>query len=246
MIEIKRLTKRFGSKCVLDCVDLSFPEGQVACVLGKSGVGKSVLLKHLVGLLTPDSGEIYVDGEEITCLSEEALNGVRKKCGMVFQFPALLDSLNAYDNIVFGLRSHFPDLQEGEMRKVAAEKLKLVHLNESILPKFPGEMSFGEQKRVSIARTLAVEPRYLLFDEPTTSLDPIMTRALTKLIQELSRKLGVTCLVVSHDLESAFQIADKIVLLSDGKAVVDGSPQEMKESSHPLARDFLKEMERYG
>lgn len=245
MIEVKNLTKRFGAKTVLDSVNLSFEDGSVAFVLGKSGVGKSVLLKNLVGLLKPDSGEIFVDGLEITGLPESEMGPVRKKCGMVFQFPALLDSLNGYDNVVFGLRSHHSTLTPKEMRYWAEAQLKLVHLKPSVLEKFPAEMSFGEQKRLSIARTLAVQPRYLLFDEPTTSMDPITTNALTELISDLSKKLKLTCIVVSHDLDSAFKVADKLILLSDGKVAVQGTKETIRQSEHPLARDFLKEMQRY-
>lgn len=246
MIQIENLTKSFGQKTVLDSVNLSFEEGTISFVLGKSGVGKSVLLKHIVGLLSIDVGEIYVDGVALKSLSEERMTEIRKKCGMVFQFPALLDSLSIYENIVFGLRAHHPEMPEGERQEMVLQKLKQVHLSESILEKYPGEVSFGEQKRVSIARTLAVNPKYLLFDEPTTSLDPITTNALTQLIKDLSRELCLTSIVVSHDLDSAFKIADRLILLSEGKTVVDGSLADFGNSAHPLARDFLREMESFS
>jgi phospholipid/cholesterol/gamma-HCH transport system ATP-binding protein len=242
VIEFKGVTKWFGSKNVLDGIDLQIRNAEIVFVLGRSGVGKSVLLKHLVGLLRPDRGSIRVDDKEITGLTEAALFPIRKLCGMVFQFPALLDSLSVYENVAFGLRSLRLCETEAAVRATVLEKLSLVNLGEELLPRFPTELSYGMQKRVSIARTLAVQPSYLLFDEPTTGLDPVATARIDDLIRRLSRKLNVTSLVVSHDILSALKIADRIVLLDKGRVVVEGTPADVEKSEHPLARDFLMDV----
>ncbi len=238
MIEFKNVSKAFGSKQVLNGVCFSVRRGEIVFILGRSGMGKSVTLKHLVGLLRPDSGEIWVDGQQINGLSEEEFFHVRRKCGMVFQFPALLDSMNVFENIVFGARAHQVCTPDQEVSWVK-EKLQLVGLDESVFERKPSELSFGTQKRVSIARTLAIKPSYLLFDEPTTSLDPVATKAIHELIHHLSRTLHVTSLVISHDMQGALSIADRVLLLNDGKIIDEGTPEQLRQSEVELTRDFL-------
>jgi phospholipid/cholesterol/gamma-HCH transport system ATP-binding protein len=241
VIEFRKVTKRFGSKLVLDQVDLRLDEAEIVFVIGKSGMGKSVLLKHIVGLLRPDEGEIFVENQEISRLPEADFFPIRRRCGMVFQFPALLDSLSVFENVAFGLRSQQSDLPESELKNIVNEKLSLVGLSPAVLDRFPLELSFGTQKRVSIARTLAVDPKYLLFDEPTTGLDPVSTTTVNDLIFRLSRNLRASSLVVSHDMHCALKIADRICLLDGGRVVVQGPPEELIYSQHPLAKDFLRE-----
>lgn len=245
MIQVQELTKSFGSKAVLKSVSMAFSSGEIVFVMGKSGVGKSVLLKHIVGLLAPDSGSIVIDGKEITGLCEDDLVSVRRNCGMIFQFPALLDSLNVYENVSFGLRSHKLCKTEEEMKTTVEKMLGLVGLTSALLDKYPQELSFGAQKRVAVARTLAVSPKYLLFDEPTTSLDPVTTTATNELIRHLSKDIGVACVVVSHDMQSAFTIADRVVMLDQGRVVYDGLTVALRDSPSPLVQAFVKEMDRY-
>ncbi|MGE0762812.1 MAG: ABC transporter ATP-binding protein [Bdellovibrionales bacterium] len=240
MIEFKNLVKKFGERTVLNNISFSVPEGQILFILGTSGTGKSVLLKNLVGLLRPTSGEIWINGQEVSGLSEEEYLPVRKLCGMVFQQPALFDSLSVYENIAFGLRKHHRDLSENEIQQRVARCLKLVHLHD-IEEKSPPDISYGMQKRVSLARTVAVDPRILLFDEPTTGLDPVTTNAVNQLIFDLSRELKTTSLVVSHDMNCALAIADQILVLDKGSIVAQGTPEELKKSTQPLVQDFLAE-----
>ncbi len=240
MIEFKHLVKRFGSRTILKGLSLSIAEGEIVFILGTSGTGKSVLLKTLVGLLQADEGEVWIDGNEVSRYSEEQYLAVRKKCGMVFQHPALFDSLTIFENIAFGLRRHF-NFSEDEIKARVQEALALVHL-QGVENKMPAEISYGMQKRVSLARTVALKPKILLFDEPTTGLDPVTTTAVNLLIQELSRELKTTSVVVSHDMNCALNIADKIVVLDKGEIVEKGSPEQLKKSSQPLVQDFLSEV----
>lgn len=240
MIEFKKVSKAFGSKKVLDGLTFTVERSEIVFLLGRSGAGKSVCLKHLVGLLQPDGGEVWVDGQRVDQLAEAEFFEVRRKCGMVFQFPALLDSLSVYENMAFGLRAHRLVTPENE-RAAIVDNLALVNLGPSVLQRFPGELSFGMQKRVAIARTVALRPHYLLFDEPTTSLDPVTTRGVHDLIADLSRRLKVTSLVVSHDMAGALSVADRILLVDNGKVVDQGTPAEMRRSSHSLTREFLRD-----
>lgn len=232
--------KRFGTRTVLNGLNLQIREGEIIFILGTSGTGKSVLLKNLVGLLTPDEGEIWIDNEEVSKFSEEQYLPVRKKCGMVFQHPALFDSLSVYENVAFGLRRHY-QLTEEVIREKVTKALRLVNL-QGVEQKRPAQISYGMQKRVSLARTVALEPRILLFDEPTTGLDPVTTTAVNQLILDLSRELKTTSLVVSHDMNCALAIADRIVVLDKGSIVALGTPEELKKSEHPLVKDFLAEV----
>ena len=232
-IQFISVSKSFGKKSVLKEVSFEVKKGEILFILGKSGVGKSVTLKHIVGLLKPDSGHVLVNGLDISTLDEDTLYDIRRRCGMVFQQPALLDSMNIFENTAFGLKN--------KKRETVIEKLKLVHLGEEILDKFPSEISYGMQKRVSLARTLAPGPEYLLFDEPTTGLDPITTNAINDLIIDLSKKLQVTSIVVSHDMLSATQVADRILVLDQGKIIFLGTPKEIYHSKSELIVDFLKD-----
>lgn len=241
MITFENVRKSFGEREILKGISFDVPEGQILFILGTSGTGKSVLLKNIVGLLQPSAGRIFVDGTDVSHLEEEQLFPIRRKCGMVFQHPALFDSLTVFENVAFGLRKHQPDLTETQIEKRVLECLALVHLKASVAVKKPQEISYGMQKRVSLARTVAVNPKILLFDEPTTGLDPVTTKAINQLIFELSRKLKTTSLVVSHDMQCALEIADHIIVLDKGEIVAQGTPAELKQSRHPLVADFLKE-----
>jgi len=240
VISFQNVRKSFGDREVLKGISFDVPAGQILFILGTSGTGKSVLLKNIVGLLKPSSGAIFVDDVDVAPLSEEAMFPIRRKCGMVFQHPALFDSLSIFENVAFGLRKHNPEMSENEIRRRVDECLSLVHLR-GLNHKKPQEISYGMQKRVSLARTVAVNPKILLFDEPTTGLDPVTTRAINHLILELSRKLQTTSLVVSHDMQCALEIADHIIVLDKGEIVAQGSSEQLKKNAHPLVRDFLSE-----
>jgi phospholipid/cholesterol/gamma-HCH transport system ATP-binding protein len=250
-IRFENVHKKFGSKKILDDVSFEVNQGEILFILGKSGMGKSVTLKHIIGVFAPDSGNVFVDQFEVSAMNTrermDELTLVRQRCGMVFQHPALLDSLTNFENIAFGLRSKQfqikigKKLSDDEIREVVLEKLSLVHLEPEILDLYPHEVSYGVQKRVSMARTLAPGPEYLLFDEPTTGLDPLSTSSINALISELSRKLKVTSIIVSHDMACALSIADKIMFLDQGKVLLMASPKEVIQSKIPLVMDFFKE-----
>jgi phospholipid/cholesterol/gamma-HCH transport system ATP-binding protein len=244
-IEFREVSKSFGSKKILDRMSFEIPQGEILFILGKSGMGKSVTLKHIVGLLEPDSGSVWIDGDQVIARDAARMAKIRQKCGLVFQHPALLDSLSVYENVAFGMRMPYyrerlgREATEQEIRAGVLEKLSQVHLGAEVLNKLPTEISYGMQKRVSIARTLAMEPQALLFDEPTTGLDPITTKAVNTLIVELSRKLNVTSVVVSHDMESALEIADRILVLDQARILAWGTPTEIAHSDEELIREFL-------
>lgn len=246
-IRFDRVCKRFGPKVILTDVSFEVAPGEILFVLGKSGMGKSVTLKHIVGVLRPESGSVFVDGDDVTKMNPDQLSDMRRKCGMVFQHPALLDSLTVYQNVSFGLRtpqytrSLARPLTESEIRAIVLEKLALVHLGSEILDRYPPEISYGMQKRVSLARTLAPGPKFLLFDEPTTGLDPITTNAVNDLIYELSRKLKVTSIVVSHDMACALKIADRVLVLDQARILALQTVPEIKRSKETLIREFLAE-----
>jgi phospholipid/cholesterol/gamma-HCH transport system ATP-binding protein len=246
-IRFENIKKSFGPKDILKGITFEVQKGEILFLLGKSGMGKSVALKHIVGVLKADEGKIIIDGEDITDLNEKELSRIRRKCGMVFQHPALLDSLTVFDNISFGLKTpqytanlNRP-LTEEKIREIVLEKIALVNLKEDVLEKKPIEISYGMQKRVSLARTIAPGPDYLLFDEPTTGLDPVTTNAVNDLILQLSRKLNVTSIVVSHDMNCALKIADRILVLDEGKILALGTPAEIVQSEKSLVKNFLSE-----
>lgn len=246
-IQFQNVSKSFGQKQILKKISFEVKKGEILFILGKSGMGKSVTLKQIIGLLKPDEGQIFVDDLEITALKESELPRARRKCGMVFQHPALLDSLSVRENVAFGLKTpqfiqeQGRALTEKEIEERVIEKLGLVHLGSEILECVPSELSYGMQKRVSLARTLAPNPSYLLFDEPTTGLDPITTHAVNDLILDLSRKLQVTCIVVSHDMSCALKIAERILVLDQGIILSHGTVAQIKTSQEPLIREFLAE-----
>lgn len=240
MIEFKKIVKRFGERTILKGISFRIEAGEILFILGTSGTGKSVLLKNIVGLLKPDEGKIWVDGQDVSKLSEIEYFAVRKKCGMVFQHPALFDSMSVFDNVAFGLRKHF-NFTEDVIKEKVLKALSLVNLN-GIENKMPAQISYGMQKRVSLARTVAIGPSILLFDEPTTGLDPVTTHAVNQLILDLSHTLHTTSIVVSHDMECALAIADRIIVLDKGEIVDQGTPKELLQSKIPLVQDFLAEV----
>jgi phospholipid/cholesterol/gamma-HCH transport system ATP-binding protein len=237
VISFVNIQKSFGERPILRGVSFDVQEGEVFFIIGASGVGKSVLIKHLIGLIRPDEGEIWLDGEEVSRLAERALYPVRKKCAMVFQHATLFDSMTCVDNIALPLRKH-RRLSEAEARAEAFGLLERVHMS-AFADRYPGELGDGMKKRVAIARALSLGPRYMLFDEPTTSLDPVSARRVDRLIRELSDTLGVTSVVVSHDLTSIFTIADRIAMLYRGGLHLLGTPADFQRSSDPIVQQFI-------
>jgi phospholipid/cholesterol/gamma-HCH transport system ATP-binding protein len=237
-IRVVNLHKSFGKNYVLKGCDLEVKEGESMVVIGGSGSGKTVLIKCIIGLLRPDRGEIYIDGQEITSLSERRMNEIRKKFGMLFQGGALFDSLRVWENVGFGLRQH-TQLNEEEIRRIAYEKLRLVGLKD-IEDLMPSELSGGMKKRVSLARAIAMEPEILLYDEPTTGIDPIMADAINELIVRMREKLNVTSVAITHDMKSAYQIADRIAMLYEGKIIEVGNLGEIKNSPNPIVQQFIQ------
>lgn len=237
MISFRGIKKSFGPKTVLKGVSFDVQDGEVFFIIGGSGVGKSVLIKHLVGLLYPDEGEIHLDGEEISKFTEEQMYPIREKCAMVFQHSTLFDSMTCAENVALPLRKH-KGLRMKEALAEARQRLKQVHMAD-FADRFPPELGDGMRKRVAIARALTLDPKYVLFDEPTTSLDPVSARRVDKLIRELSDTLGVTSIVVSHDLISIFTIADRIVMLYQGFVRALGSREDFKASTDPVIDQFI-------
>ncbi|KYF58459.1 ABC transporter ATP-binding protein [Sorangium sp. So ce341] len=237
MISFRNVRKSFGPKEVLKDVSFDVEDGEVFFIIGQSGVGKSVLIKHLVGLLYPDGGEIWLDGEEVSRFDEARMYPVRMKCAMVFQHSTLFDSMTCAENVALPLRKH-KGLKPKEALAEARRRLEQVHMRE-FADRFPPELGDGMRKRVAIARALTLDPRYVLFDEPTTSLDPVSARRVDKLIRELSDTLGVTSIVVSHDLVSIFTIADRIVMLYQGLVRLLGDRAVFQGSEDPIVRQFI-------
>ena len=237
MIRAVNLHKSFGPQRVLNGVNLEIPDGSIYVVIGRSGAGKSVLLKHFIGLLRPDEGEVWVDGEEVGKLRGRALNRVRSRFGMLFQGGALFDSLTVYDNVAFPLREK-TRLSEAVIREKVRERLAQVGLS-GIDEKFPSELSGGMRKRVALARALISEPEFLLFDEPTTGLDPIRVNSIHQLILDLHRLLHITAVVVSHELPEIFSLATHVAMLHEGVIVATGTPAEIQASSDPVVQQFI-------
>ena len=237
IIDVRHLRKHFGSKVVLEDVSFTVERGTVCVVMGGSGSGKSTVLRHLIGAYKPDSGEIYLDGEEITGLHERELQRVRRKFGMLFQGGALLNSLTVGENVALPIRHH-TDLPEETIEIMVKLKLELVGLRDAEHLK-PSEISGGMQKRVSLARAIALDPKIVFYDEPSAGLDPIVSGVIDKLMTDLTDKMGVTSLVVTHDMQSAFRIAHKMIMLHRGRIVATGTPEEIQGSSDPLVRQFI-------
>lgn len=236
-IEFKDIYKSFGKKHVLRGVTLSVNPGEVFFVIGQSGAGKSVLVKHLVGLLRPDSGRIYLDGADITDFSEKEYYPIRKRCAMVFQNSTLFDSMTLVENVMLPIRKHL-DVTKNEAREQAIELLKKVGMHQ-YADRFPSDFGDGMRKKVAIARALSLNPEYVIFDEPTTGIDPISAAMVDKLIRHLSDSLGVTSIVISHDLRSIFGIADRIAMLYKGELILDGSQADFKNSKDPIVQQFI-------
>ncbi len=236
-IRIVDLHKSFGMQKVLDGVDLEIEKGKITVIIGKSGGGKSVLLKHLIGLIKPDKGSIWINGIEITKLKEKELNEIRIKFGMLFQEAALFDSMDVFDNIAFPLREHTKKAEK-EIEKIVDNKLKQVGLLR-FGDKMPAELSGGMRKRVGLARALALDPETILFDEPTSALDPIISLTILELIKETQTYLNKTYVVISHDLMGMFRIADKVAFLSEGKIIEYGTPNEIRKSKNEVTMEFL-------
>jgi phospholipid/cholesterol/gamma-HCH transport system ATP-binding protein len=237
MIKLVNLRKSFGRQKILDGLDLDIEAGKTTVIIGRSGGGKSVLLKHIIGLLRPDSGEVLIDGVDITKLGDRDLNEIRKKFGMLFQEAALFDSMTVGENVAFPLREHTP-MKEREIRETVADRLRAVGLT-GVEEKMPSELSGGMRKRVGLARAIAMHPQIVLFDEPTTGLDPVMTEAINRLIIDTQKQFNFTCVVISHDIQSIFEIGDRIAMLYEGKIIEYGTPEELRASRNPVIIQFL-------
>jgi phospholipid/cholesterol/gamma-HCH transport system ATP-binding protein len=237
-IRIRGLEKAFGEHKVLRGVDLDIERGRINIIIGGSGQGKSVMMKHLMGLLKPDAGHIWVDGEDVVPLDDFELNRVRRKFGMLFQYAALFDSLTVEQNVAFPLVEHTKK-SRGEIRELVTRRLHSLGLR-NIEKKFPAELSGGMRKRVGLARALVLEPEILLYDEPTTGLDPVATKNVDDMIRDISQETGVTSVVISHDMASTFRIAHRISMLYEGKIAVSGMPEDIKRSRLPFVREFVE------
>jgi phospholipid/cholesterol/gamma-HCH transport system ATP-binding protein len=240
MIELHEVRKRFGQQVVLDGVDFVVEDGQTVALLGPSGTGKSVLLKHIVGLIRQDSGSVIVDGKDVARLGREEIRRLRSTIGYVFQNGALFDSMTVYENIRLGItrEEQFRDLDY--CRERVARCLSLVNLTPDTAAKYPAQLSGGMRKRVGISRAVAGTPKYLLYDEPTSGLDPVNADIIDDLVKSLAGELGVTSVMVTHDVRGAFRVADRLALLTGGRIVQQGTPAEFQQSTVPEVREFLE------
>ncbi len=239
MIELKNLRKGFRKQQVLKGVNLSIRRGETMVIIGQSGGGKSVILKHMIGLLQPDKGEVTVDGETISTHDYFNVQMARKLMGMLFQNGALFDSMNTGENIAFALREHNPKMSEKEILRTIHEKLELINLKPEFRTKMPAELSGGMRKRVALARTIALNPSIILYDEPTTGLDPVTSDVINDLIIDMQNKLGVTSVVVTHDMASAYKIADRIAMLYEGQIIACGTVDEIRNTKNPYVKQFI-------
>lgn len=238
MIELRDVHKSYGDNHVLRGVNLEVSKGESTVVIGGSGSGKSVLLKHIIGLLMPDRGSVIIDSTDLSRLDEDRLNEMRKKFGMLFQSVALFDSMRVWENVGFGLKRH-TGMSDTEVRSVAIQKLRMVGLV-GVEDELPSELSGGMRKRVGLARAIAMEPEILLYDEPTTGLDPIMADAINDLIVKMKENIHVTSVAITHDMKSAYKIADTIAMLYNGVIIAKGTPEEIKNSSDPVVIQFIE------
>lgn len=238
MIKLIDLNMTYGDRFVLRDVNMTIERGETLAVVGPSGTGKSTLLRLLIGLDRPTSGQVWVNGKELSGMREKELDEVRLGMGMVFQYSALFDSMSVGENVAFGLRQH-TDMGEDEIRRIVDERLEGVGLA-GLADAMPNELSGGMKKRVGLARALAFKPNIILYDEPSSGLDPIMSRKIDELILETQAKFGVTSVVVTHDMESAYRIADRIAVLYEGRFVQVGTPDEIRASDHPYVRQFVR------
>ncbi len=239
MIEVKNIYKSFGKKQVLSGVSFKILNGKTFTIIGGSGQGKSVIIKHIFGLLKPDSGDILVDGNSILNLTKKELFQIQIQFGIVFQGAALFDSLTVRENIGFGLH-WIKNLPQKEIDKIVIEKLKMVDLPTDICNQKPSELSGGMRKRVGIARAIAYDPKYILYDEPTTGLDPVTSDVINNLILRLQKDLKITSIVVTHDMKTAYKVSDSLVMIDDGKVVQEGTPDEIKNTTNSKVRHFIE------
>jgi len=238
VIDVQDLYKSFAGFPVLMGINLKMMEGATTVVLGASGSGKTVLMKHIMGLFKPDHGQVIVDGENVSTMNRQQLAVFRERMGMVFQSSALFDSMTVGDNVAFPLREHNPGLSEREIREKVKEKLAVVDLHD-VEQKFPAELSGGMRKRVGLARAIVREPKIVLYDEPTTGLDPLTTESVDEMIIHARERLSVTSVVISHDIGSAFHIGDRIAVINEGRIVEEGTPQEVRRTKEPFTQHFL-------
>jgi phospholipid/cholesterol/gamma-HCH transport system ATP-binding protein len=236
VIEFRDLAKGFDGKAVLNGLSLRIEDGETMVILGYSGTGKSVALKHVVGLLTPDGGDVWVDGRAVSVLGRDELMGLRREIGYVFQFAALFDSMTVADNLALGLRRRMGDDEIGERVREALALVDLTGYDD----RYPAELSGGQRKRVGIARAIALRPRYVLYDEPTTGLDPVTAAVIDRLMVRTREQLGVTGVVVTHDLRSAYTVGDRIAMLYDGRIRQVGTVAQIKETEDPVVRQFIE------
>lgn len=237
MIKLVNIHMKFGGKQVLNNVNLEIAEKETMVIIGPSGSGKSTLLRLIIGLLRPTSGQVWINDQQVTAMSEDELNELRRHMGMVFQYSALFDSMTVGENVAFGLRQH-TDMSEEEIASIVKRKLRMVGLwgQENVMP---NELSGGMKKRVSLARAIALNPKIVLYDEPTAGLDPVKSSAIDRLISSTKRMLGVTSVVVTHDMNSAFTVADRLAMIYDGQIIEMGTPEEFKRSANPKVQQFI-------
>lgn len=236
-IELQGVKKSFGAAVILSGITLRVEEGETLAVIGYSGSGKSVMLKTIVRLLEPDAGVVHVDGADVAELDREQLFDLRRRIGYVFQFAALFDSMTIFDNVAMGLRR--VRMPEQEVRERVAESLRLVEMD-GYEARLPAELSGGQRKRIGLARAIATRPKYVLYDEPTTGLDPVTTAVIDGLIQKMAQELGVTSVVVTHDMKSAYRVADRVAMLYEGGIRFTGTPAEIQQSDDPAVRGFIE------
>ncbi len=239
LIELRGIHKSFGAQHVLRGVDLTVQRGETLVILGASGGGKSVILKHCIGLLKPDAGEVRVDGTVISSPTTTDLATIHRRMGMLFQGAALFDSMNAGENVIFAVREHNRSLTPAQRHDIMVHNLDLVNLKPDIATKMPSELSGGMKKRLGLARALALKPGILLYDEPTTGLDPVTSEIINDLILDMQRKLDMTSIVVTHDLGSAYKIADRMAFLYEGRIIFTGSPDELRACTDPRVKEFV-------
>lgn len=238
VISLRQLNITFGTHTVLDNIDLDVYKGETLAVLGPSGTGKSTVLRSMIGLLEPNGGQIFIQGEDVSGLDEDGWNRLRMKMGMVFQYSALFDFLTVGENVAFGLRQH-TDKSNEEIQGIVTQMLDLVGLP-GMQDLYPAELSGGMKKRVGLARAIAVNPEIVLYDEPTAGLDPIMSRNISRLIKKTQEQLHVTSVLVTHDMQSAFYAADRVAMLYEGHIVAIGTAEEMKNSTNPIVKAFIE------
>lgn len=238
IIVINELTKKFGDKIVLNKISMAIEQGKTTVVIGPSGCGKTVLIKHLIVLLRPTSGQVYFKGQRIDDLSEQQLNKVRTNYGFLFQGGALFDSLNAAENIMFPVKQHYKTTPRSGLDELVKTKLAMVGMD-GYQNYYPAKLSGGQRKRVALARAIALNPEVILYDEPTTGLDPIRSDIISELILKLQGGLGLTSIVVTHDMKSAYKVADRIVMLHQGKIIADGDAEHIRNHPHPIVQQFI-------